>query len=103
MVQPQPGQFWNAFSTPDPTLNDGKFDDDPVGTCFTNRNPPPIKPSGNPCVNVTQEFEVLIGGNTYPISTKTTRADCNNGSAIKISGNPEAFNKIFTQGNIAPR
>src|ERR1700681_494719 len=42
---PQPG--FHAFATPDPTLNDGKFLDDPVGTCYK----PPV-PSHNVCITV---------------------------------------------------
>ncbi len=100
----QPPPFWNDFSTPTPTLNDGLFLDDPIGTCFVNSNPPPIKPLGNPCIsNLTQQFQAIMGGQTYPIQTNTTRTDCSNGSTITVGGNPGAFNKTFSQGNTTPQ
>ena len=90
---PQPG--FHNYSTPETTIVDGKFDDDPVGTCFG-----PPKPPTNFCVSVTQDFQALYNGATYPIQTTVSRRDCNNGIRVTISGNPAAYNKTFEQGTI---
>jgi hypothetical protein len=101
---PQPPPFWQDFSTPTLSFSDGTFLDDPIGTCFTNANPPPIKPPGNPCIpNITQRFQAIMGSQVYPIQTQSTRTDCNNGNTITIGDNPPAFNKTFTQGDITPQ
>ena len=89
----QPG--YHAFATPDPTLSDGKFDDDPVGTCWG-----PPKPPDNPCRSVTVSYQAVYKGVTYPIQTTVSRRDCNNGVQVTISGNPAAYNKTFSQGTI---
>ena len=89
--QPQPG--WHNFSTPETTFSDGKFDDDPVGTCFG-----PPKPTTNLCVSVNQSFQALYRKNTYPIDTTVSRQDCNNGISVTVDDNPSAYNNTFTQG-----
>jgi len=90
---PKPG--YQSFSTPTSTIVDGKFDDDPFGSCFG-----PPKPSTNTCVSVTVYYQAIYNGTTYPIQTTSSRRDRNNGSKITVSGNPAAYNKTFTQGTI---
>jgi len=85
---------FRSFATPPTTVVDGKFDDDPVGTCY------PPNTSGNPCVTVVQPFQALYSGTAYPISTTTSRRDCNLGVQDAISGNPQTYNKTFTQGTV---
>ena len=98
-VQPQehvtPGApGYSKFATPDTTVVDGKFDDDPVGSCFSPDTP------GNPCRDVWQQFQAVANGETYPIQTTTTRRDCKLGQRLEIDGNPAAYNKTYTQGTV---
>jgi len=86
--------YWNAFGIPRTTPSDGKFDDDPIGTCFG-----PPNPSQMVCNSVTQAFQVVFNNVTYPIQTEVSRTDCNTGIQAVISGNPTAYNKTFQQGS----
>lgn len=84
---------WSPFSTPQTTLADGSFNDDPVGTCFT------PNPAQNVCVYPQQNFELKYS-TTYSINTYTNRKDCSQGEQINILGNLPGNNHTYTQGTV---
>lgn len=99
---PPDGHDWGRgflpFSTPQQTTSSGTFDDTPLGTCFG----PPI-PSNNVCYGpITQYFNIVMSGITYPITTTTTVTDCVKGITGAVSGNPTGDNYSFTFGNTTP-
>jgi hypothetical protein len=82
------GKRWPAhvYVTFGQAYEDGTFEDTPVGTCFTTAPPPPP----NLCIPVVQHFQLVMPGvaSPYPISTVTSRTDCEIGNQITI--NPPA-------------
>lgn len=77
------GQYspFQNFATPPSTNSDGTFEDRPVGTCFSAPPPP------NRCIPVLQKFQILVPGASapFPISTTTSRTDCEQGIKITVS------------------
>jgi hypothetical protein len=86
---------YHVFSTPQTTLSDGKFDDDPVGSCFPN-------PTGNQCITVSVIYKASLNALTYSVPTFSQRKDCVQGERDDISLNPTAYNKTFTTGTVPP-
>jgi hypothetical protein len=87
-----PFSTFKSFSTPVATRSDGTFEDIPVGTCFSVRPPP------NRCIPVSQRFQILVPGvsTPFPITTTTSRTDCEQG--IKIVVNPVPPGTTYTFG-----
>jgi hypothetical protein len=83
---------YSPFSTPQTTVATGSFLDTPIGTCF-------VDPNGNECVHPTQQFQATLNGQTYPVSTLTTRIDCAQGEQNQIYGNP-GYNQTYKYGTI---
>lgn len=83
-----------SFATPVSTNSDGTFEDIPLGTCFSAPPPP------NRCIPVAQKFQILVPGisTPFPITTTTSRSDCEQG--IKIIVNPIPTGNTYTFGII---
>jgi hypothetical protein len=87
---------FRPFATPGTTPASGAFQDKPVGSCIT------VVQGQNLCANVVQTFNALVPTSgspgssvTYPITTQTTRRDCQQG--IKVIVNPGS---TFTLGTV---
>jgi len=88
---------FRGFATPPTTDSSGRFNDNPVGTCF--KNSPPL--TTNPCVDVVQTFNIVMpSGTTFPISTTTTRRDCAKGIRIQVSNPAPGASKTFSNGTV---
>ena len=86
---------FKEFATPSTTDSLGAFHDVPVGTCFG----PPM-PSGNPCVDVVQTFQIVNGKKTNAITTKTTRRDCALGIKITVVPGSGTDQTTYTFGTV---
>jgi len=80
-----------SFATPVTTRSDGTFEDIPIGTCFSAAPPP------NRCIPVVQNFQILIPGvaNPFPITTVTSRTDCEEGINVQITPVPPGTTYTF--------
>lgn len=85
---------YKTFSTPATTAGTGTFLDTPIGTCFSSPQPKNI------CLNATQQFQALYNGQTYPVTTLTTRQDCVQGVQDQIYGNPSGYNQTYKYGTL---
>ena len=93
-VQGKVVQTYANFSTPVTTASNGLFDDVPVGACFAS----PPKPGYEECAYpITQNFQVIYNGKTFPINTVTTQLECYDGVRVSATGNPTNF--TYTLGN----
>ncbi len=72
---------FQSFATPVSTTASGSFEDIPIGTCFSAPPPP------NRCIPVVQRFQILVPGvaSPFPITTETSRTDCEQGIQIRIT------------------
>jgi hypothetical protein len=86
------------FATPQQTNSLGQFNDIPVGSCFGGI---PITSPVNPCVNVTQNFDLVVPSDAlspYSMITVTTRKDCRLG--IRVSVENGGVTQTFTRGSV---
>ena len=87
---------FRPFADPPTTGGAGTFDDKPVGTCISPPPPP------NRCADVVQTFNIVVptgsGTIAYPISTVTTRRDCQQGIRVQVT--PPTPASTFTLGTV---
>ena len=84
-----------TFSTPVATAGGGLVDDVPVGACFADQPPP----NTEVCASlITQNFQVIYQGKTYPITTVATQLECWDGVRVSGTGNPVGKNFTYTLG-----
>lgn len=84
------------FATPQTTGGDGLFEDVPVGACFSS---PPAKGKEICAYPITQNFQVILNGRTYPITTVSTQLECYDGVRVSATGNQTGRDFTYTLGN----
>ena len=92
-----PGNDWaatiirNVFPTT--TGSGGTFNDIPVGACFASI------PPNNACASpITQNFQVIANGATFPITTIATQNECYDTVGVSGTGNPTGKNFSYSLG-----